>query len=410
MQQFRPPINNPAFMAFCKWGLPLELFRAGIEVEVAGDGVERFQRLRDKRTVLICNHPDQHDPEAVFAFSKIVNEDFNFIAARECFNWWLGLTGLCFQNIGVYSVVRGEADLRSFKTSREIIARGERKLVVFPEAEVTRQPDTLLPFRPGATQLFFEGQEELLRTRPNEPVFVLPVATRWRYKHDISASLHSSLRRIEERLRIAPSRAAIAERVSAANSAMLAALEEEYFCAHLPRLPFEKRVNSLLSSILSRVANLLQLDLPPDEIPRDWLRRVSNAIRQYIEQDTSSMSAYQQDLHRKQAEKLRAFVKDVHRIQHFIGVSSGLDSRPQTQERLASAIAKMELEVLGKISDKGKRIVRIGVGEPISLLGVYDDYLRDRSTAIAKTSAHLQSTLQALVDELDNSRVQTMIH
>lgn len=404
MQQFRPPLNNSAFMAFCKWGLPLELFRARLKVEVAGDGIERFRRLNGRRAVLICNHPDQSDPEVVFTFSKIVGEDFNFIAAREVFDWWLGATGLCFQLIGVYSVVRGEADLESFATSRDIIAHGDRKLVVFPEGEVTRQPDTLLPFRPGATRLFFEGQEELLRTNSTESVLIQPIATRWRYKNDISSNLHRALRKIENRLHIPPSSAALSERIKGAGSAMLTALEHEYRCDNNADQPFDHRVGLLLQCILRRMANLLGVELPESEIHREWLRRVSNTMREYITDDVSSKSRFQQDLHREQAQKMKDMVKDVHRIQHFVGVNGDSVSRPQTQERLASVVAKIELEVLGRISDKGPRICTVGVGEPISLLSFYEDYQHDRIAVIEQTTKLLQSKLQSLVDDLDRQR------
>lgn len=411
MSDFRPPIDNPAFMALCKWGLPLEtVCRSHVEVKVQGDGLERFRSLKNEHVVVVANHSDQLDPEAMFIFSKIVGEDFYFIAAREVFDWIMGLTGLFFQNLGVYSVLRGRADFESFTTTRNIIAVGRRKLVVFPEGEVTGQPDSILPLRKGATRLFFEGQEELLRRSADKSVIVQPIGIRWLYKRDITGALDKQLRKIEERLglRVQATRdlCQLEERLHAAAAAMLSALEDEYRLPHREELPYEDRVIVLRSELLKRLAALTDIHLPPERSHLDWLRRVTNFVRESILNDVSHRSPFQRRLHHEQVKKMWRFVQDIHRIQHFIGIREPQVSRPATQERLAVRASRIEREVLGYVSDKGTRVANIIVGEPFELLPYLSDYEEDRERAVDRVTAIIASRMQSLMDQSDEIQVR----
>src|SRR5262249_39123474 len=160
MLDFKPPIDNPVFMALIKrFVLPLELkWGSHIEVQVVDDGIERFRRLRNQRAVVVCNHGSQYDPEVIFKFGTMVGEDFYFIGPREFCDWTMGLTVWFLQNGGFYWVVRGTADRKSSQMPRRIIAYGNRKLLICPEGEVTRQLDRVLPLRRGSARLLLEGQ------------------------------------------------------------------------------------------------------------------------------------------------------------------------------------------------------------------------------------------------------------
>jgi 1-acyl-sn-glycerol-3-phosphate acyltransferase len=138
---FRPPRDNPCIIGFLKLLLPLimKFQMHDARLEVVGDGLKRFAALKGKRTVICPNHPTSDDPQTLFAFSKLVGEDFNFLAAREVFDWDFGLRGWAFQMIGCYSVVRGAVDRESFKTTKRVIVEGRKKLVIFPEGEISRQ-------------------------------------------------------------------------------------------------------------------------------------------------------------------------------------------------------------------------------------------------------------------------------
>src|SRR6185369_14744519 len=123
--------------------------------------------------------------------------------------WW-------FQSMGCYSVTRGAADQESFAMTRKILTEGKRKLVMFPEGEVTRRPDFLLPLRKGATHLFFEAQEELRQSQPGEPILIQPIGIRWLYRHDITGWLNFIVGRIENKLDLQNNGGGLVQRVQAA--------------------------------------------------------------------------------------------------------------------------------------------------------------------------------------------------
>src|SRR6185295_10298825 len=113
-----------------------------------------------KRTIICPNHPSHSDPESMFAFSAITGEDFNFLAAREIFDYNNGWNGWVIQHLGVYSVVRGACDRESFKTTKSLLVSGKKKLVIFPEGEISNQNDTLMTLESGVAQMGFWALDE----------------------------------------------------------------------------------------------------------------------------------------------------------------------------------------------------------------------------------------------------------
>src|ERR1700735_5576120 len=90
-----------------------------------------------------------------------MNEEFYCIAARECFDWDGGWRGRLFQGLGCYSVARGKADFHSIATTEKILREGRRKLVVFPEAEITADATTLHDLHNAIFHIILDVQKEL---------------------------------------------------------------------------------------------------------------------------------------------------------------------------------------------------------------------------------------------------------
>ena len=77
------------------------------------------------------------------------------MCARETFDRkiaGLKLRGFVMTRLGVYSVVRGAVDRDSFRMTRETLAKGARKLVIFGEGEISHQNETIMPFESGIVQ------------------------------------------------------------------------------------------------------------------------------------------------------------------------------------------------------------------------------------------------------------------
>jgi 1-acyl-sn-glycerol-3-phosphate acyltransferase len=404
MSDFRAPIINPTLMAVLHFFLPAELMRAHIEVQIVGDGLQKLRALRGKRSAIVSNHGDQYDPEVVFTVSDRLGEDFHFIAARECFDWVHGSVGWLFQNMGCYSVSRGEADIESFKMTREILVNGTRKLVMFPEGEVTRQPDLVLPLRKGAIRLFLEGQHELNKQRPGEELILQPIGIRWRYRDDITPRLHAAMAKIEKQLRIVPPSRHILDRVEFGAMTMAHILEQEYSAPEHPDLPFEKRIIALREHVLRSMALALNVELQEEAEHLVWFRQLNIALNQFVNADMGDRSSFQKRLHSELADKVERMRKDLVRMQHLIGITDDEEGRRPTPERLANKIAKIEREVLGARTYKGVRVAMVGVGEPISLLEHMDDYENDRDGTIDLMTERVHAAIQSIVDDLDPSR------
>lgn len=402
MSEFRPPIDNRAFMALCHWAIPAELWRARIEVRVVGDGLERLKKLRGKRSTIVSNHGDQFDPEVVFTLSKKMGEYFHFIAARECFDWVHGSVGWLFQNLGCYSVARGEADIESFKMTQQILVHGQRKLVMFPEGEVTRQPDRVLQLRKGAFRIFLEAQAQLNKEKPGEALWVQPIGIRWKYRDDVMPRLHSAMRRIEKRLRILPPSRHILDRVEFAAMTMANILEQEYNAPERPELPFERRIIALREHVLRAMALTLNVALDEEQEHLDWFRHLNVALNNYVNADMRDRSDFQKRLHQELAAKVERMRSDMVRMQHLIGITEGDEYKAQTPERIANKIAKIEREVIGHSTYKGVRVALVGVGEPISLLEYLPQFESDRDGAVDKLTDLVHGAIQSIVDNLES--------
>lgn len=402
MSDFRRPIDNPVVMVLSHWILPLELWRARITVRVAGNGLERLKALRGKRTVIVSNHGDQYDPAVMFTLSSMLHEDFHWVAARECFDWVHGAVGWLFQNLGCYSLARGEADIESFKMTRKLLVNGKRKLVIFPEGEVTRQEDMVLPLRKGTTRIFFEGQEKLTKQQPDEELYVQPVGIRWRYRDDIMPVLGACMTRIEHQLRIVPPSRHLIDRVEFASMTMAQILEQEYNAPPHPELPFETRIIALREHVLRSMAVALNTELhdSPDHLV--WFRQLDVALNNFVTANMSHQSAFRKRLHKQLSEKVERMRNDLIRMQHLIGVMENLPFHPikATPERMANRIDKIEREVLGRVTYKGVRLAEIGVGNPISLLDYLPDYEENRDATVDKMTEKIHDEIQGIVDKL----------
>ena len=407
MLDFRPPLDSPLLIGLCKAGLPLILKFSmnDAEVKVVGDGLKRFEELRGKRTVVCPNHSYRHDPEVMFTLSKLAGEDFNFIAAREVFDWNHGLNGWLLQHLGCYSVVRGAADRESFKTTKGIISGGKKKLVLFPEGEISRQNDILLPLETGAAQLSFWALDELQKTQPTEPVFIMPVALKYTYKRDITDHLEWCMLRIEKRLNINDhTETSLYKRVRRAAGVVLKALERQYNCKVADDASLNERMQCVKTQALQTIAEVLDFELPAKGSHLDWVRVLRNTMDDMIYVHENGMSPYEKRVHEEKTAKLKNYYRDLDRVVSFIAIYEGYLSPPATQERVANVVELLESEVFGEISNKGPRLILVDIGKPINLLELYAEYKKNKRSVLDKVSLDLTNQLYGMLKSMDEGR------
>lgn len=407
MLDFRPPEDNPFVIGLCKLCLPLILkFKLhDAEVRVIGDGLERFKALSGKRTVICPNHSYRHDPEVMFTLSSYAHEDFNFIAAREVFDWNNGFNGWLLQHLGCYSVVRGAADRESFKTTKNIISSGRKKLVLFPEGEISRQNDVLLPLESGAVQLSFWALDELQKTEADAPVYIQPVALKYTYKRNITRHLEWCMTKLEKRLGINDhNEPSLYKRVRAAAEVVLSTLERQYNCKALEGATINERMNAVKTAALRTMAEVLDVELNTKGSQLDWVRQLRNAMDDFIYGDIEEMSAYQRKMHEEKAAKIKGYYRDLDRVVSFIAIYDGYLNPPATQERLANVIELLETEVFGQISVKGPRLILVDIGQPINLLPLYAGYKKNKRALLDSVTADVTKQLYSMLETMDKER------
>lgn len=408
MLDFKPPQDNAFVIGLAKVFIRQILkFRCNdIEIRVASDGLERFKSLRGKQTMICPNHSYRHDPEVMFAFSALVKEDFNFVAAREVFDYNNGVNGVMIQSLGCYSVVRGAADRESFKTTKQILATGKKKLVLFPEGEISWQNENLLPLETGASQLSFWALDELHKTKPDEPLYILPIALKYTYKKNILPQLDWTITKLEKRLGLhAGDEESLYQRVRVCAMKVLEALEHQYGLKPTPTATLNERMIAVKEGSLRSLAEVLDVELPPLKSSYlDWVRILRNTMDDYIYGDTKDLSPYERQIHEERAAKIRAYYRDLDRIVGFIAIYDGYLSPPATQERIANVVEMLEQEVFGEKTVKGPRLVTIDVGQPINLRERYDEYKKSKKPVIESVTGELSRQIHGMLDTLEQSR------
>ena len=379
-------------------------------LEVVGDGLVRFAALKGKRTVICPNHPTSDDPQTLFAFSKEVGEDFNFLAAREVFDWDYGLRGWAFQMVGCYSVVRGAVDRESFKTTRRLIVEGRKKLVIFPEGEISRQNDTLMPLESGVAQMAFWALEELQKKGVDEPVFILPVANKYTYRGNIRGALARSLTRLEDKLDIASSHEdSLYQRLRKVADKIIVTIEREYNHKPAADSNYNDRIVGLREAILRKLARTLEVELPGDGSQLDWVRVLRNRMDDYIYSDEDELSDYEKRIHEERAAEVKAFYHDLDRVVNFIAIYDGYLRDRLTQERFADVLDRFEREVFGKAEPKGARTILLDVGRPINLADFYADYKASKKATIQRVNEELAQQIATMLEALDVKRPALLV-
>lgn len=247
-------------------------------------GVERLeQSFHDgHRIVLSSNHSRYTDPMLLAAMSSRIGAPFFYLT-----NWHAFLESKAqawiLRRLGGFSINREGVDRRALLTSSELLAEGDRPLVIFPEGEVSRTNDSLAPFMRGLSFIVNNAAQKL---QGRSKIVIHPVAIQYRLTEWDEAPLHAALDEIETSFGWRKSRASLIKRIVAIGKNLLASKEAEFLgsiqygeiCSRADRLKdwiletleqewgagkkesrcFMSRVNSLRSAILRRFLESLE--------------------------------------------------------------------------------------------------------------------------------------------------------
>lgn len=407
MLDFKPPKENRVVIGSVKLMLPLLMRLSqrvqGVEMDRAS--LDRLKSTDEFPTILVPNHPNRADPHVMFAVSNRVGKPFRFMCARETFDRKLaGLKcrGFFMTRLGSYSVVRGAVDRDSFRMTRDMLAKGSHKLVIFGEGEISHQNETIMPFESGVAQFGFWALHDMERADNIKPLYLLPVGLKYVYKKDMWIEIEQAITNLE--LNVLPEGAEpptdLYDRVKNIGGSLLGSLAREYHLRLSEGSSLNERINRMREHILSQMESFMELVPQPDWNPLRRVRAIQNRIDGEIYREVDEMTEYERGVHTQRVDKFRQFYTDLRRIVNSIAIYEGYIGENPSQERFLDVITRLEAEVFGRSKVKGPLHAFVRIGKPINLLASYEAYKKQKRQTTQQVTLELETEVQNIVADM----------
>lgn len=401
---FRPPKRSAFWLGLGNAALPTVLKRGYgiVSVEYDVQELDRFRSLTSERLLITPNHPTHAEPAVMFHLAKTAGRPFFYLSNREGFGFVWGVLGFLLQRFGAYSILRGAPDRESFKTTRRILSQALGPLVIFPEGEVYSQNDSLLPFQAGVFQLAFLAMGDMGDAQPALPMYVQPVAIRYRFSQDMGAKIVQSMDHLERHLSLAgPPPGDTYSRLRRIGDAVLSAAERAYELPHGSPDDLNPRIDAVRGKIVERVADALHLD-PESLGPTlpDKMRGLMNRLSGVTPDDTKIESTYHARLAEEEEARNRPLIRDLRRLANWLAVRDGYVGERPTQERMVDTLWRLESEVLGRRMIKGKRECFVRFPPAFDLREYWPQFKENKRDAIHAVTDRVENAIQAALDEM----------
>lgn len=204
MLHFIEPRMSNGLVAFLKLVYPLyaiAMYRK-LEIRLQPEVKETFKRLRPE-TVIICpNHSSLQDPDVLFGIARLVGENFYFLTARELFGSNDSQRQKFLQKVGCFSIERGEPDMQAVRAVHKLLLSLKKKLVIFPEGEVSHQNDYLMSLGNGAERIALNALREAQKRNPQHKIYILPLSLKYSYSKDQTRFISALINKLERELKI----------------------------------------------------------------------------------------------------------------------------------------------------------------------------------------------------------------
>ena len=304
------------------------------------------------------------------------------------------------QGLGAYSIVRGTADRNAFRTTREILTKGDAPIVIFGEGEISRQNDTVMRFERGVTQLCFWALDDMQKAGINKPLYVVPIGIKYHYPQDMWNTIDTALTRLEHAILPPVERTSIEryERLRRIGIAVLRTLAAEYQYKMDETVPLDVHIQKLKEQILFHAEQIMGIHTKADVLTR--VRALKNLVDAEIYKDVEQMTAYEQKIHEELLQKFQQFYPDLERLINFIAISDGYVAKAPSQERFLEVIIRLEREVFGTAKMRGPRVASLRVGEPKNLRDCYDTYKTQKREMVEQITLELETAVQTLVTDV----------
>lgn len=239
----------------------LEVVRESVR---SGDGV-----------ILAPNHCRYADPLVMGWPARELKQHVYAIASWHLFNK-NRFESFAIRKMGGFSLFREGSDRRSLETAIEIIATGQRPLIVFPEGTTNRTNDRLQPLLDGVSFLARSAARRR-RKAGRQRVVIHPVGIKYVLLKPIDAWADRALAKIENQLGWRRAgRLTLLQRVEQAANGILSLAEIEWLGGPQPGDLHQRRVR-LIERLLEPIEHSIELD-PGDAAVLPRVRRLRTKL------------------------------------------------------------------------------------------------------------------------------------
>ncbi|MBX9687767.1 MAG: 1-acyl-sn-glycerol-3-phosphate acyltransferase [Candidatus Obscuribacterales bacterium] len=397
MLEFREPRPNALVESICKAILPFWLkFREHLRIQVKGsqNNLEDFSRKR--RAVILLNHSDRQDPFAICMLAKQMHEVFYCIAARECFDWDGGWRGRLFQSLGCFSVMRGKADFHCIATTKKILREAKRKLIVFPEAEITADEEHLHDLQKAIFHIMLSVEEELAKNpslSPDENVVIIPAAIKFSLDCDLHDAVLPTLKKLEKILSIRNSETRDAlSRIHAIIDSYLDLVFKTYGIPE-PEAPEAKLAEYAAVAILEKIA--AKIGMKNNESISPMAKLYATRIFADGNSEINSVALAPKALHCSGIRKV-SIQSDFERIERLLILERML-AHSSSDIQSCRMLDFIEGELCGAISPKGSQSCVLSLGAAIKISAYLSLYEESKEKGVDTLTEDFKKTLQDMM-------------
>ena len=409
IRKFYEPKDNQFLIKFAKlispWALKY-LYKIK-EIQIDQKDIEKLKNLKNERVILCPNHPTPNDPIIMFYLSKIIDYNFNYLAAWDIFVE-KPIQGYIIQQLGAYSIIRGTLDSDSFKKTIELILKGKNYLVIFPEGDTSGLNEYLMPFQSGVIQLAFWALDELNKQNNLQNIFILPIAIKYKYLKDMKKEILLALKRIEQKLKIynmENEKKDIYQRLLIIGENLLSIAEKFYNLKQVPNLSFNERLTRIKELIINKVATYLDIKLKDNANLLDKLRTLFNIINSIIYKEeyllNKNTSGYEKKLYEEKKQELKNFYDDLQRVWKFIAIHEGYIKENPTDERFLEVIKRIEWEIFSKEKLYSPLKVILKIGNEINLKDYYQEYKKNKKETVEYLTNELENQVKEILTKIN---------
>ncbi len=402
MEPFIPPSFNLPLLWTIDLTYPLliKLVQNLESIEISNEDKKYIRSLRDKNLIFISNHPTTTEPVIAYYIANVMGTRFNYMAARQVFDWINGFVGKLIQGVGAYSVLAGTSDRESLKMSRKILSSDKGKLVLFPEGEPTNgENDNLMPFQPGVAQLAFWGYEDFVKEKgesPDTDILILPAFVKYIMTGtdaSIKGELHQSLKKIEKKLNIDPKNKNLLRRFLTIGRVLLETAEKEYNIIANADKGWDYRIGRIRHQILDNIAEKLKLkSYISDAHAIDKLRYILSILemKEVNYPDPRLPEITTSELNWVKREAMKAY--------NFISIHVDYLISYPTAERMFEWLKHFEEYLFGSHQFRPRKAI-VRFRPAISVKQFYPEYKNTKKQAVKNLTSLMKREIQILLED-----------